>query len=242
MDLIRIGKPAVEALHRTAAKSPEAKVRAQEIIRKIEWPALDSIKDYQEIEDARLSDLFPNHRFFEKEEKCICRATGAHRKYILVKKYSERPAGYRYVSHNPFFVGFDPALVNDMIQAESIVLKDLDGVKKFCEALGVLRIYDLAAPYDRKEPNWQVRLLPGWQVKPAAVMKRVALLIQCDRKLYERVKNLDEGKLRQTLKPFLRGYEIDALLKRRKKLVEHFEGLIREKGENRVLFNWDPGA
>ena len=68
------------------------------------------------------------------------------------------------------------------------------------------------------------------------------LLVQCDRKLYERLKNLDEGKARQTLKPFLRGHEIDALLERRKKLIERFEGLIREKGADQVLFNWDPGA
>jgi hypothetical protein len=67
------------------------------------------------------------------------------------------------------------------------------------------------------------------------------LLIQTDRKLYEALKNLDERHLRQTLKPYLRGYEIDALLERRKKLLAHFDRLIREKGENKVLFTWNPG-
>ncbi|MGH9650845.1 MAG: hypothetical protein ACRD3I_10290 [Terriglobales bacterium] len=68
------------------------------------------------------------------------------------------------------------------------------------------------------------------------------LLIQNDRKLYEKLQNLDEGQVRQTLKPYLRGSEIDALLERRRKLIAHFEKLIREKGENRVLFEWDPGS
>ncbi|MCI0356034.1 MAG: metallophosphoesterase [Acidobacteria bacterium] len=66
-------------------------------------------------------------------------------------------------------------------------------------------------------------------------------LIQCDRKLYEELKALDERQARQTLKPFLRGYEIDSLLKRRKKLIEHFDRLIREKGESMVLFDWSGG-
>ncbi len=91
--------------------------------------------------------------------------------------------------------------------------------------------------------NWNLWLIDHTRAfRRQETLRSQALLLQCDRKLYERVKNLDEGKARQTLKPFLRGYEIDALLKRRKKLIEHFEGLIREKGENHVLFKWDPGA
>ncbi len=91
--------------------------------------------------------------------------------------------------------------------------------------------------------NWNLWLIDHTRAfRRQVTLRSPALLIQCDRKLYERVKNLDEGSVRQALKPLLRGYEIDALLERRKKLIEHFENLIREKGENRVLFAWDPEA
>ncbi len=90
--------------------------------------------------------------------------------------------------------------------------------------------------------NWNLWLIDHTRAfRRQVTLRNQDLLIQTDRKLYERVKNLDEGMVRQTLKPFLRGYEIDALLERRQKLLAHFDRLIREKGENKVLFNWDPG-
>ncbi len=91
--------------------------------------------------------------------------------------------------------------------------------------------------------NWNLWLIDHTRAfRRQVTLRSQALLIQCDRKLYERVKDLNEGEVKQRLKPYLRGYEIDALLVRRKKLIEHFEKLIREKGENKVLFTWDPGA
>ena len=39
---------------------------------------------------------------------------------------------------------------------------------------------------------------------------------------------------------FLTGYEIEALMARRDKLVEHIDGLIAERGEELVLFDQRP--
>ncbi len=121
---------------------------------------------------------------------------------------------------------------------------------RWSQQIHMMRFFDaLIYNTDRNPGNmlldgkWNLWLIDHTRAFRRQVKLRApALLIQCDRKLYERVKNLDEGKARQTLKPFLRGYEIDALLERRKKLIEHFEGLIRERGESKVLFAWDPGA
>lgn len=121
---------------------------------------------------------------------------------------------------------------------------------RWSQQVHMMRFFDaLIYNTDRNTGNmlidgdWNLWLIDHTRAfRRQVTLRSPALLIQCDRKLYERVKNLDEGKVRQTMKPFLRGYEIDALLERRKKLIEHFEGLIREKGENRVLFNWDPGT
>ncbi len=121
---------------------------------------------------------------------------------------------------------------------------------RWTKQVHMMRFFDaLIFNTDRNTGNWMIDSKWNlWLIDHTRAFRRQvtlrsqALLVQCDRKLYEQVKNLDEDKARQTLKPFLRGYEIDALLERRKKLMEHFEGLIREKGESRVLFTWDPGA
>jgi hypothetical protein len=53
------------------------------------------------------------------------------------------------------------------------------------------------------------------------------------------LRNLKEKDVRQRLRPYLRGFEIEALLKRRVKLIAHIEQLIRERGEAAVLFAED---
>lgn len=58
----------------------------------------------------------------------------------------------------------------------------------------------------------------------------------CERNLFEKIKALDENEVKQRLKPFLRSFEINGLLKRRVKLIELIEKLIAEKGEGQVLF------
>jgi hypothetical protein len=61
----------------------------------------------------------------------------------------------------------------------------------------------------------------------------------CGRRLFEALRNLKEKDVRQRLRPYLRGFEIEALLKRRVKLIAHIEQLIRERGEAAVLFAED---
>jgi len=49
---------------------------------------------------------------------------------------------------------------------------------------------------------------------------------------------MNEPELREKLKPFLRKEEIDSLFKRRQKVVAYIEKLIRERGENNVLYSY----
>lgn len=60
-----------------------------------------------------------------------------------------------------------------------------------------------------------------------------------ERKLWERLQALDPGEVRQRLSPYLRSIEIDALLKRREKLIELIRKRIAERGEDQVLFDWN---
>jgi hypothetical protein len=59
---------------------------------------------------------------------------------------------------------------------------------------------------------------------------------RCERRLFERMKHLEKNTLHESLKKYLREGEIDAILKRRDKLVAHIEQLIHERGEEAVLY------
>jgi hypothetical protein len=65
-------------------------------------------------------------------------------------------------------------------------------------------------------------------------------LTQCDRRLLQRLTALDANTVRERLKPYLRKAEIAAVLKRRDRLVQYFNRLIAEQGEEQVLFDFDP--
>lgn len=61
-------------------------------------------------------------------------------------------------------------------------------------------------------------------------------ITQCDRHLWAKLQTLDEAAVKRQLGPYLRAGEIDALLKRRLKLIDHIQKLIKERGEQAVLF------
>lgn len=72
-------------------------------------------------------------------------------------------------------------------------------------------------------------------------LKDAKKLVQhCERGLLERLKKLDAEQVKEKLSPYLRANEIKAIMQRRDKLVRYIEELVAKKGENRVLFNWDP--
>lgn len=64
-------------------------------------------------------------------------------------------------------------------------------------------------------------------------------VVQCERHLYEKLQALNPAEVTERLKKHLRKFEIEGLLARRLKLVEHIQKLIREKGEDQVLFTLD---
>ncbi len=61
-------------------------------------------------------------------------------------------------------------------------------------------------------------------------------LVRCDRKLFEKLKRLDGNQLQQKTKGYLNKGEIQAVMARRDKIVDYFQKLIAEKGENEVLY------
>jgi hypothetical protein len=61
-------------------------------------------------------------------------------------------------------------------------------------------------------------------------------LVHCDRHLLEKLKALNANELTEKTKQYLTNPEMKAVMARRDKIVEHFQKLISEKGENEVLY------
>ena len=64
-------------------------------------------------------------------------------------------------------------------------------------------------------------------------------LVQCDRKLLTKMRQLTQDDLMKRLGPYLRPPEIEGLLARRDKIVKFFDEQIAKKGEAKVLFDLD---
>ena len=62
-------------------------------------------------------------------------------------------------------------------------------------------------------------------------------LVQCDRKLLAKLRELNKPLLQQRLKSYINNMEMDALLARRDKIVAFFDQEIAAKGEAIVLFD-----
>ncbi|GEM_PF-281265 len=90
------------------------------------------------------------------------------------------------------------------------------------------------------DPNWKL-----WMIDHTRGFRRntdlldARRIVVCERQLFERMLQLTEDSLKSALKDQLRAYEIEAILKRRDKLVAHLRGVITERTEEKVLFTWD---
>jgi hypothetical protein len=67
-----------------------------------------------------------------------------------------------------------------------------------------------------------------------------AKLVLCERGLLEAMRRLDGITLSRQLGEYLTSYEIEALLARRDRIVEHFDRQIDQRGEEKVLFDSAP--
>lgn len=94
-----------------------------------------------------------------------------------------------------------------------------------------------------------ILITPDWQVKMIDFTRAFRLwdelrtpgdLQQIDRTLLQRLRDLDAGAVKTVTTHCLTTYEQAALMKRRDKLVAHFDGLIRAKGPGAVLYGAEP--
>jgi len=60
----------------------------------------------------------------------------------------------------------------------------------------------------------------------------------CERGLWEKLRNLDEEEIGETIGEYVQSAELKALFKRQDKLVAHIEDQIDQRGEKQVLFSF----
>jgi hypothetical protein len=85
--------------------------------------------------------------------------------------------------------------------------------------------------------NWQI-----WRIdfsrgfRQYKELQSAKDLVQCDRQLFGKLKALNGDQLAERTKGFLSKAEVKAVMERRDRIVDHFQKLIAEKGENEVLY------
>ena len=107
-----------------------------------------------------------------------------------------------------------------------------------------VRVFDqLVADTDANLTN--VLIGPDWKIYRVDFSRAFRLskdlnrpddLVQCDRKLLEKLKALDANEVAAKTKHYLTKDELKAVMARRDKIVDRFQKLIAEKGENQVLY------
>ncbi len=112
--------------------------------------------------------------------------------------------------------------------------------------LQMINVFD-ALIYNTDRNSGNLLITPDWKIwmidhtrafRRHPRLQKPDSLNQCERGLYQRLKTLDEAVVRERLKPYLSPYELDALLERRKLIVERLDKLIAERGEDKVLYNY----
>jgi hypothetical protein len=92
-------------------------------------------------------------------------------------------------------------------------------------------------------PDWKLWLIDHTRAfRRHGNLQRSATFNQCERGMYQKLKEMDEAVVRERLKPYLTSFEIDSLLKRRKLILERLDRLIAETGEAKVLYTYTAEA
>jgi hypothetical protein len=86
------------------------------------------------------------------------------------------------------------------------------------------------------DPSWNIILVDHSRAFFSDRMPFEKLMSHIDRPLFDKLKALDEATLMARLKPWvMSGGTVRDILKRRDKIVAHFENLVRERGETVIL-------
>jgi len=87
------------------------------------------------------------------------------------------------------------------------------------------------------DPSWKLWMIDftrAFRMQPELINQKD--LVKCDRQLLGRLKALNRDDVARVTKDHLRKIDVDAVMARRDKIVQHFQKLVAEKGESEVLY------
>ena len=121
--------------------------------------------------------------------------------------------------------------------------------QQWSKQLQVMNVFD-ALVYNTDRNRGNMLITPDWKLwmidhtrafRRNPVLREGLVLNQCERGMYQRLKSLDEAVVRERLKPYLSSFEMDALMKRRRLILERLDKVIAERGEEKVLYTYTAG-
>ena len=90
--------------------------------------------------------------------------------------------------------------------------------------------------YDR---DWKLWLIDHTRCFPLISELPKSIRIKyCERSLWEKLQSLDEALVEERLSPYLESDELNALFKRKEKLIRYIQEQIEQRGEDQVLFTF----
>jgi hypothetical protein len=134
------------------------------------------------------------------------------------------------------------AMTQKSMKKQNIVPTD----QRWNKQLQMTNVFD-ALVYNTDRNSGNLLMTPDgklWMIDHTRAFRRIsslqktATIAQCERGMYQKLKTLDEAAVRERMSPYLSPYEIDALLKRRRLIVERLDELIAERGEAKVLYTY----
>jgi hypothetical protein len=115
--------------------------------------------------------------------------------------------------------------------------------RRWNNQLQIMRIFDnLVYNTDRNQgnilvdKNWKVWLIDHTRAfRQNENLLNQDGMVDIDRGIWEKLQAMDEQGIKDRLKPFLRRFELDGLIKRRRKIIEHYKAEIAKRGESEVV-------
>jgi len=133
------------------------------------------------------------------------------------------------------------AMTDKSMKKQNLQPPDL---KRWNKQLQMTNIFD-ALIYNTDRNSGNLIITPDWKLwlidhtrafRRNPGLQRPDSINQCERGMYQKMKELDEAAARAQLKEDLSDYELDALFKRRALIVQRLDKLIAERGEDKVLY------
>lgn len=112
------------------------------------------------------------------------------------------------------------------------VFENLVYCSALCEYGGNLD--DILIEDEKDWKVWRIDLTQAFAPYPELISDRE--ITRCSKKLYQNLLELEDKTIKSKVKKYLNKDEIDAVLKRKKLILETIQKLIEEKGEEAVLF------